>query len=162
MGSFNGLIKAEFTPPKTWALSRELSFRTEALSKEEIELLQLVGANCSTSGEIFVKEGFHTDLASVPRVLWALISPWDVARSAIIHDHLYACCRDYFSSKEFDQTQWKKIRKVADKVFMLAMNAAEPPVPQWKKKSAYLAVRAFGGKAASLKQEGMKEDGNQV
>ena len=162
MGSFNGLIKAEFTPPKTWILSRELSFRTDALSKEEIELLQLSGANCSSVGEIFVKSGFSTDLASVPRALWAFISPWDVARSAIIHDHLYACCRDYFASEEREKAQWKKIRKVADKVFLLAMNAAEPPVPQWKKKSAYLAVRAFGGKAASLKQEGMKEDGNQI
>ena len=69
MGSFNGLIKAEFTPPKTWVLSRELSFRTDALSKEEVELLQLSGANCSSVGEIFVKSGFNTDLASVPRAL---------------------------------------------------------------------------------------------
>jgi len=148
MGSFNGLIKAEFTPPRTWVLSRELSFRTDALSKEEVELLQISGANCSSAGEIFVKPGFNTDLASVPRALWAFISPWDIARSAIIHDHLYACCRDYFESKGSNKDLWKKIRKAADKVFMLAMNAAEPPVPQWKKKSAYYAVRAFGGKAA--------------
>ena len=51
------------------------------------------------------------------------------------------------------------MRKVADKVFLLAMNAAEPPVPQWKKKSAYLAVRAI---RQLVKTKRIKEDGNQI
>ena len=149
MGSFNGLIQAEFTPPKTWVLSRELSFRTDEISSEDIEILQTIGANCSASGEIFAESGFHTDLASVPRSLWFLISPWDIARSAVIHDHLYACCRNYFNSESCDPEIWKRARAISDKIFLLAMYASEPPVPSWKKKAAYYSVRAFGKKPAS-------------
>lgn len=149
MGSFNGLIKAEFTPPKTWKLSRELSFRTDSLSSEEIKVLQLIGASCSDLGEVFVDAGFDTDLASVPRMLWSFISPWDIARSAVIHDYLYSCCRKYYNSNQYENDSWRKARAAADKVFLLAMDSSEPKVPNWKKKSAYYSVRAFGSKPAS-------------
>ena len=45
MGKFNGKISAEFTPPKTWVLNRELSFQTDKFTKEEHETLKEVGAN---------------------------------------------------------------------------------------------------------------------
>ena len=34
MGKFNGKISAEFTPPKTWVLNRELSFQTDKFTKK--------------------------------------------------------------------------------------------------------------------------------
>ena len=34
-GIFNDKISAEFTPPKTWVLNRELSFQTDKFTKEE-------------------------------------------------------------------------------------------------------------------------------
>jgi len=148
MGSFNGLIQAEFTPPKTWVLSRELIFKTDDLASDEIALLQKGGIECSDQGEIVVSEGFKTDLASVPRMLWAFISPWDIARAAVIHDFLYFQCREYSTKTAFDSFLWKNVRRISDKIFLMAMDAAEPSVPSWKKKSAYYAVRAFGGKAA--------------
>ena len=149
MGSFNDLIKAEFTPPRTWKLSRELSFKTAQLSREEIDVLQWINVDCSSTGEIKVKSGFDTDLASVPRVLWSFISPWDIARAAVIHDQLYACCVKYFRSSDSSKTVHNKAREISDKVFLLAMNSAEPPIADWKKKAAYYAVRVFGKKAAS-------------
>ena len=88
MGEFNGKITAEFTPPKTWVLEKGLSFVTEDLTEAEIHVLQRVGANVADTGRISVKKGTSTDLASTPRILWNLIAPWDVARAAIIHDHL--------------------------------------------------------------------------
>ena len=148
MSSFNGLLQAEFTPPKTWELSRNLSFKTEDLSDDEIRLLGKAGIECSDLGEIVVSEGFKTDLASVPRMLWAFISPWDIARAAVIHDFLYFQCREYSTKTAFDSFLWKNVRRISDKIFLMAMDAAEPSVPSWKKKSAYYAVRAFGGKAA--------------
>ena len=45
MGKFNGKISAEFTPPKTWVLNRELSFQTDKFTEEEHETLKEVGAN---------------------------------------------------------------------------------------------------------------------
>jgi len=150
MSEFNGFLQAEYTPPQTWVLSRELSFKTEELSKEDIEILQGIGLNCNTKGEITVPVEFKTDLASVPRALWTFLSPWDVARAAVIHDQLYLACAVYYLSENMDKATWKKARKVADKVFLLAMNAATPPVSKWKKRAAYYSVRIFGKKAASV------------
>ena len=100
-----------------------------------------------------------TDLASTPRILWNLISPWDVARAAVIHDHLYASLRKFYKEniresdselkKEVSKKQWSKAREVADNVFLRGMHAAEPEVPCWKKYSAFHAVRVFGGWPAS-------------
>jgi hypothetical protein len=149
MGSYNGLLKAEFTPPNRWALSRELSFKTSMLSKDEIEILQWIGVDCSGVGEIKVKSGFSTDLASVPRYLWWLISPTDIVRASVIHDELYFWCRNYFNSTDSDIDIWTKARMISDKVFLIAMQASEPPIEKWKIKAIYAAVRFFGKKPAS-------------
>ena len=39
MGEFNTKIVAEFTPPKTWVLEKALSFQTDQLNDEDIELI---------------------------------------------------------------------------------------------------------------------------
>ena len=90
MGKFNGKISAEFTPPKTWVLEKLLSFKTGELSSSDIEVLLEIGANVDNNGRVTCNAGMKTDLASVPRIAWAVIAPWDVARAAVIHDHLYS------------------------------------------------------------------------
>ena len=91
MGKFNDKISAEFHPPKKWILERALSYQNEEM---EESALQSVGVKCPAS-RITCKKGFVTDLASVPRAIWWLISPWDIARAAIIHDLLYKRIREY-------------------------------------------------------------------
>ena len=144
MGKFNGKISAEFTPPKTWKLEKTLSFAMDDLTKAEIDILHKVGANISSTGKVTCKKGMITDLASVPRVVWNVIAPWDVARSAVIHDHLYAVLREYYNSKGMDKETWKKARALSDKIFLLGMQSAEPKVPKFKIHSAYYSVRMFG------------------
>ena len=100
---FNGKISAEFTPPKTWELEKGLSFITLDLTEAEIQTLQDVGANIAETGRITCKKGMKTDLASVPRIVWNILAPWDVARAAVIHDHLYASLRTYYHSDDFDK-----------------------------------------------------------
>ena len=78
------------------ALEEDLGFREGSLTKDQIQMLRDVGANIKDSGMITCTKGMRTDLASTPRICWALISPWDVARAAIIHDHLYAKLRLYY------------------------------------------------------------------
>ena len=98
------------------------------------------------SNTITVPEGFITDLASVPRPMWWAIAPFDVARAAIIHDLLYKTIRQYrwkMKTKE-DKDLVAKAKVISDKVFLLAMNDAHPPVAQWKKYSAWKAVDLFG------------------
>ena len=82
-GNFNDKLSAEYTPPKTWELERVLSFKTHLLTKADVNLLKEVGANIASTGRISCKKGMKTDLASVPRVVWSIISPWDVALCAM-------------------------------------------------------------------------------
>jgi hypothetical protein len=92
-------------------------------------------------------------LASVPRAIWWLISPWDIARAAIIHDLLYKRIRQY-RAKEGDLeahptadtvvSNYKAAKKSSDKVFLMAMKDADPAVPKWKMYAAYYAVVLCG------------------
>ena len=98
------------------------------------------------------KKDFETDLASVPRSIWWLISPWDIARAAIIHDLLYRRIRQYRAENETPDNpdletvvnNYKAAKVAADKVFLMAMKDASPHVPNWKIKAAYNAVVVFG------------------
>ena len=148
---FNGKICAEFTPPKTWVLEKALSFTVKGhgISSVDLDILQEIGANVANTGRVTCKKGMKTDLASVPRICWALLAPWDVARAAVIHDHLYAACREYKKSEGYKYSTWKKARALSDKIFLLGMKAADPDVPAWKVYPAFWSVRVFGCWAAS-------------
>ena len=153
MGKFNGKISAEFTPPKTWKLEKTLSFAVDDLTQDEIGILYKVGANISGTGRVTCKKGMITDLASVPRVVWNVIAPWDVARSAVIHDHLYATLRKYYHSDGMHKKTWRAARKLSDGVFLKGMKSADPRVSKFKMYSAYWAVRMFGRWPASAKEK---------
>ena len=145
-------------------MEKSLSFKPDDLSEAEIELLKDIGVNISSTGIITCEKGMKTDLASVPRIIWNLISPWDVARAATIHDHLYATLRRYFSDnvdenknvkdKALNKKIWSKARALSDKVFLLGMHSSDPKVPSWKIYSAHSAVRLFGRWPASKSPEG--------
>ena len=153
MGKFNGKISAEFTPPKTWVLEKLLSFKTGELSSSDIEVLLEIGANVDNNGRVTCNAGMKTDLASVPRIAWAVIAPWDVARAAVIHDHLYSTLRKYYHSKLMNKSKWRKARALSDKIFLLGMKSSDPKVSKFKMYSAYWAVRMFGRWPASANPE---------
>ena len=148
MGRFNNKIAAEFNPPRKWVLSRALSYKNEEIDSETLEK---VGVKVK-SDRISVSKGFVTDLASVPRMCWMFIAPWDIARAAIIHDLLYNRIRQYRAANEdvhdvnVEEVQrtYKAAKKAADDVFLMGMKDAEPPVAKWKIHSAYNAVKLFG------------------
>jgi len=148
MGHFNNKVEAEFTPPKKWVLSRALSYQNEEM---EESALQSVGIKCPASKITCVK-GFVTDLASVPRICWNFIAPWDVARAAIIHDFLYKSIRQYRAKEDNPDnpeietviSNYKAAKKAADNVFLMAMLDAEPPISKWKIRAAYRSVVLFG------------------
>ena len=150
MGQFNAKIMAEFNPPRKWVLGRDLSYTTKDLTVEEIKALKDVGVkvkrDTNKTETITVPTGFVTDLASVPRAMWWAIAPFDVARAAIIHDLLYKSIRQYrWKMKDKEDADLIKAAKVAsDKVFLLAMNDADPKVARWKIYSSWKAVDLFG------------------
>ena len=145
MGSFNNMISAEFHPPRRWELERALSYKNEDI---DVEALEAVGIKCPTH-RITCKKGFVTDLASIPRAMWNIIAPWDIARAAIIHDLLYKSIRQYRwkFAKSLGMEDYMLVvraKKAADDVFLMAMLDADPPVAKWKIHSAYQAVALFG------------------
>ena len=144
MGKFNNKIEAEFDPPRKWILSRALTYTNPDIDEDALES---VGVNVVGS-RITVKKDFVTDLASVPRMCWAFIAPWDVARAAIIHDLLYKRIRQHRKahSKSLgeDMEVVNKAKKASDDVFHMAMKDADPPVAGWKIAAAYYSVRMFG------------------
>lgn len=146
MGKFTNRIQAEFNPPRKWVLSRELIYTNPYIDEDA---LNDVGAEVK-GHKVTVKKGFVTDLASVPRICWAFIAPWDVARAAIIHDLLYKCIRQYRFEKSQglrsseDPKVIAKAKKAADNVFHMAMKDADPSVPKWKIAAAYYSVKMFG------------------
>ena len=146
MGKFNNKIEAEFDPPRKWILSRALTYTNPDIDEDALER---VGVEIKGS-KITVKRDFVTDLASVPRMCWAFIAPWDVARAAIIHDLLYKRIRQYRAecSKGLKNSEDLKVideaKKASDDVFHMAMKDAEPSVAKWKIAAAYYSVRMFG------------------
>ena len=140
MGKFNNKIEAEFDPPRKWILSRSLTYTNPDIDEDALERVgvKVVGS------KITVKKDFVTDLASVPRMCWAFIAPWDVARAAIIHDLLYKRIRQYRGAGGDDKKVIKEAKKASDNVFHMAMKDAEPSVARWKIAAAYYSVRMFG------------------
>ena len=154
MGTFNAKILAEFQPPRKWKLGRDLTYTTDELMGDEIKALQDIGVDVKRDTNISpvaitVPTEFITDLASTPRILWAFIAPFDVARAAIVHDLLYKAIRTYRwkvakTAPGEDKELIKNAKVAADKVFLLAMKDAEPKVSGWKIYSAWKAVDLFG------------------
>ena len=84
-------------------------------------------------GRITVPAGFVTDLASTPRLMWAIVPPLGrYMLAAIVHDYLYPP-----RSPEDDRSR-------ADGIFLKGMRALG--VPRWQRGLMWLAVRVFGGR----------------
>ena len=152
MGQFNKLLDATYHPPRKWVLNSSLSYDCDELTEEDIEILKSVGVKVTKKGKVTVPKGFVTDMASVPRVCWAFIAPFDVARAAVIHDLLYKNIRQYRWTWREDDIREPKLelekiyqaKQISDKIFLCAMNDSEPEVPSYKKNPAYWAVKVFG------------------
>ena len=90
---------------------------------------------------ITVPSGFEFDLASVPRILWWLISPFDLSIAApLIHDFLYRYAGNPPHGTVHPQRTYT--RKEADRLFRDIMK--KEGVWWWRRAAAYRAVRWFG------------------
>src|SRR5574340_15826 len=85
---------------------------------------------------LFIPKGFRTDLASIPRLLWRLIAPFELSLTApIVHDMLY---RSKGKTSERILT-----RAETDLLFFNIMT--DEGVNWWRRKLAYWGVRMGGG-----------------
>jgi hypothetical protein len=148
MSKFSGLLDAKFHPPRTWVLDSKLTYTDEKLTDRHITDLKDIGLKVTNNGKVTAPAGLKTDMASVPRFMWWLIAPFDVARAAVIHDVLYSAIRKFRYHGGGDAMA-ERAKTAADLVFKHAMDDAEPPVPSYKKYLCYQAVNWFG--ASSIK-----------
>ena len=95
--------------------------------------------------EITALKGFETDLASIPRVFWAIISADELSLAApVFHDLLYRRGGVLPGNQINPNDDGKRFeRKEVDDIFLEIMETAE--IPKWKRKVAYRAVRTFAG-----------------
>lgn len=88
-----------------------------------------------------VPAGFEFDLASIPRIAWAVVACFELSIAApALHDYLY---------RTGGRPKWvlaegrrAATRQQADEIFNAEM--IRRGVPAWRRVSAYLAVRCFG------------------
>jgi hypothetical protein len=123
-----------------WSADAELpTARVKWLGGQAFELRRDCTIPDSRHGaEFTVPAGFVFDAASVPRIVWPLISALDCGVLAVLaHDWLYA--------QGGDLAERTYTRHEADLLFLDLMEAEE--VPAWRRSPAYRAVRLFGGKA---------------
>ncbi len=92
---------------------------------------------------ITVKGGYKTDLASIPRIFWALIASFELSLAApIFHDLIYRSAGE-IALPDGEVAPADKIftRQEADDIFLELMTRAK--IPYWKRNVAYLAVHYF-------------------
>lgn len=95
---------------------------------------------------ITVPQGFKTDFASVPRILWSILPPIGAyTESAVLHDYLYYMGKDNVIQYE------RATREKADKVFLAAMLSQH--VSKLTAYTMYTGVRLFGGLHAEMLNE---------
>jgi hypothetical protein len=88
---------------------------------------------------LIAPKGYKTDLASVPRIFWAIIASFELSLAApVFHDLLYQCAGELPEGKVEPFPRKKFERNEADKIFLELMTKAN--VSRWKREVAYHAV----------------------
>ena len=144
---WSGKLDCTFHGKMHWELNKEMWFLSEAANKH-YDMWKQMGVKITrtakaTKAKVHAPAGYDTDLASIPRIGWMVVAPWDVARAAIIHDVLYGALREAFETN-WDVKLINEMRKAADNVFREGMQAAEPKIPNWKSNPCFWSVRPFG------------------
>ena len=89
---------------------------------------------------ILIPAGFKFDLASVPRLLWSLIAPFDLSIAApLLHDFLYRYAGRPPAGSVVPTRAYTRAQ--SDSLFERVME--EEGVPAWRRALAYRAVRLF-------------------
>ena len=145
---WHSLLTADFLGNRHWVLTKPLSYEIfDFIDDSYLKIWQGIGASMvlhkhDYSLLITVPKGYHTDLASIARPMWVAISPWDVARAAVVHDMLYGLIRAH--KAHLSKTRITALRDQADKIFRQGMRDADPEVATWRIGICYYFVRSLG------------------
>lgn len=106
----------------------------EPLKGKRWKVYKDIDYTLSNGVSITIPKGFITDLSSVPRFLWGVMSPYgDFLLAALVHDYLYV-------------QQSIMTRKEADKEMLIISNKinSKTRLNKFDNRLRYLGVRAFG------------------
>lgn len=96
------------------------------------------------AGSLYVvPAGFVTDWASIPRVFWLIVSPFECVPEATLHDYLY-----WLRGGD----PYLVTREQADMRFLVTLRDRRD-LPEWKCVGMWRAVRWFGGIGWARKPE---------
>lgn len=99
---------------------------------------------------LLVPAGFTFDLASIPRLVWVVIAPFELSIAApLLHDFLYR----HRGVPAVDHSARTYTRAEADRLFLEVMT--REGVRRWRMLAAFGAVRLFGWLAWNGHQEGL-------
>lgn len=158
---WHNLLTADFHGDRHWVLTKPLKYTfPKFITFNDYKLWRTIGAymvfdSKNNNITITVPNGYHTDLASIHRSAWSVISPWDVARGAVVHDLLYGLIRK--EKEHLSKTRIRNLRKQADEIFKRGMYDADPTIPKWKIETCYYFVRCLGW-ASMIKKAKFKQN----
>jgi hypothetical protein len=96
-------------------------------------------AHQTSKGMLVIPSGFVFDLASIPRVIWNVIAPFELSLAApLVHDFLYRFGGLLPNGERYTRGE-------VDDMFLEIMTSEG--VSPWRRIAAYRAVRMFGGRA---------------
>lgn len=133
MSSFTEEPQLELQPSGLWKVAKGFKY--------------YIGSENSNQW-IDIPEGFETDLASVPRFLWGIFSPFDFRwlKAAIIHDFLLSKDGNIRYMKKYGMVVERRFikRKRKAEIFLEAMQCNEKrPTPHWIAVLFYDIVRGY-------------------
>lgn len=150
MSHFKEKLVTEFHSGCKWRLVKDV----EWVSDLSVKGIYIFDSKINSEKKIVYKAAapIDTDLASIPRFLWWLVSPWDIARAAVLHDSMYQKMRSHRESLSehpngqllWDKQDRKRHRKKADVIFFHSMKDCKPKPSFFLRYLCYLAVRLMG------------------
>ena len=118
------------------------------LADDAVYTWRHAGGGAEAVYRLVVPEGFEHDFASVPRPLWSLVAPVDLGIASIFHDWLYVQAGRVetlrWAGAGWDPVSEPWTRRDADRLFARLMR--EQGVARWRRRAAFLAVRAVAGR----------------
>ncbi len=124
MSSFTTPLHLEFIDGKYWRVLAPFIYYVGEKGSDEF---------------LYVRSGFTTDFASIPRLAWPIIGhpAGDHGKAAVVHDWLY--------QNPDDGVDKPRTRRRCDQVFLEAMKVLG--IGWWRRSAMYCAVRV-GGRGA--------------
>ena len=126
-------LRIKYRDKKKWYNPFSWFVEEEKTMWQLLKPIYIIYATEITSYSFTIPNGFKTDLASIPKTFWSIISPLDpeIIKSSILHDYLYSA--------------GTTTKAMADYIFLVSLK--EDGCSFVKRQAIYNAVRIGGWSA---------------